>query len=87
MKKELFDLALAYFSGNNLEKFKSNKPIKNFISSIVSINYAPISKTPVPREKYTHILLAGIISFGFILFASILKTHIDAMRQNSKIGN
>jgi hypothetical protein len=52
-----------------------------FVSSIASIIDAPVIKTPITREKYTHIFLAGIISFGFILLACVLKAHIDVMRQ------
>ena len=60
-------------------------PLDKFVSSMTSINNAPLIKTPIAIEKYTHIFLAGIISFGFILLTCVLKAHIDAMRPGQKI--
>jgi|GEM_PF-5560505 len=86
-KQELFELTQTHLSDEFLEKFpnwkqhKKTKKDEKFVSSIASINYAPLIKTPIARKKNTHIFLAGIISFGFILLACVLKAHIDVMKQ------
>ena len=76
LEQELLESTYVVFYGELLKKFKMK-----FASSIDSINHAPVIKTPVAKEKNTHIFLAGIISFGFILLASVLKAHIDVMKQ------
>lgn len=91
-EQELFELTQAHLSDESLEEFPNlkqsqslkkplKKPLDNFVSSIASINYAPLIKTSIARQKNTHIFLAGILSFGFILLACVLKAHIDVMRQ------
>jgi hypothetical protein len=91
LKQQLFELTQVDFSGEFLKNFLSMKeaqPLKKFlgkfVSSMASINYAPVIKTPISRERNTHILLAGIISFGFFLLACVLKAHIEAMRAEQK---
>ena len=93
-EQELFEMLEAQISGELLDNFsiwdesRTLKPNKDkFVSNIASINYAPLINTPVERQKYTHIFLAGIISFGLILLVCILKAHVDALRQEQKIGN
>jgi hypothetical protein len=81
-EQELFELNQGHLPDEFIEIFTNWKQTQHKpVSSIASINYAPLIKTPIPREKYTHIFLAGIISFGFILLACVLKAHIDVMRQ------
>jgi hypothetical protein len=88
LKHELFELTQEHFTGEFMGNFLNGKgtqafiiPLDKFVSSMTSINNAPLIKTPIAREKHTHIFLAGIISFGLILLACVLKAHIDVMRQ------
>ena len=89
LKQELFGLTKEHLTGEFLGNFLNGKgtqdfkiPLDKFISSMTSINDAPLIKTPIAdREKNTHIFLAGIISFGFILLTCVLKAHIDVMRR------
>jgi hypothetical protein len=91
-EQELIEMFKAQLSGQSLKNFSIwnevrpfYDPLNKFVSNIATINYASLVKTPIAREKYTAILLAGIISFGFILMACVLKAHIDAMRPGQKI--